>query len=265
MRNLHWIGSCVAAAALAAVPFAFAQGQGKGKNKAPAAPKVSVPHDPKDLSGIWRRSGGVLTMSNETPPMTPWAKTKFDLTKPVYGPRAVPGGYGNDPISNCDPMGMPRSLFLEVSIYPYEIVQTPNRVIQFFEWQHSYRTIWTDGRKLPEDPDPQWMGYSVGKWEGDIFVVNSLGFDERTWLDHFGNPVSEDMTLEERYRRVDRDTLEVTMTINAPKAYTKPWVSEKKTLTLVQKPALEEIFCVPSEEQRFNKLVRDPGSGIITK
>jgi hypothetical protein len=110
------------------------------------------------------------------------------------------------------------------------------------------------------------MGYSVGHWEGDIFVVNSLGFDERTWLDHFGNPVSDDMTLEERYHRVDRDTLELTMTINAPKAYTKPWTSEKKTFRLA--PAnteLDEIFCVPSEEQRFNRLVRDPGSGIVPK
>lgn len=242
-----------------------AQGKGKGRSGKAKAPEVSVPHDPHDLSGIWRRSGGVLTVSNETPPMTAWGKARFDAAKPVYGPRAVPGGYGNDPMSTCDPLGMPRSLFLEVSIYPYEIVQTPTRVIQFFEWQHSYRTIWTDGRDSPKDPDPQWMGYSVGKWEGDIFVVKSLGFDERTWLDHFGNPVSDDMTLEERYHRVDRDTLEVNMTINAPKAYTKPWVSEKKTLKLDTKPELEEIFCVPTEEQRFNQLVRDPGSGIVKK
>jgi hypothetical protein len=242
------------------------QGQEKGKGKAPAPAAVSVPHDPHDLSGVWKRSGGVLTMSNETPPMTPWGKARFDAAKPVYGPRAFPGGLGNDPMSTCDPLGMPRNLFLEVSIYPMELVQTPNRVFQFFEWAHSYRVIWTDGRELPKDPDPQWMGYSVGKWEGDIFVVKSLGFDERTWLDHFGNPVSDDMTLEERYHRVDRDTLEVNMTIAAPKAYTKPWVSEKKIMKLAPpKTDLQELFCVPSEEQRFNKLVRDPGSGLVNK
>ena len=255
------------------IPALFAQGQGapeqgkgKGKGKEAAPPYVSVPHDPHDLNGIWRRSGGVLTVSNETPPMTAWGKAKFDAAKPVYGPRAVPGGYGNDPMSTCDPLGMPRNLFLEVSIYPMELVQTSNRVYQFFEWAHSWRAIWSDGRALPKDPDPRWMGYSVGRWEEDIFVVNSLGFDERTWLDHFGNPVSEDMTLEERYHRVDRDTLELTMTINAPKAYTKPWISEKKTFRLA--PAnteLEEIFCVPSEEQKFNRLVRDPGSGIVPR
>jgi hypothetical protein len=254
------------AAMMAVAPALFGQGQGKGKGKAPAPPAVSVPHDPHDLSGVWKRSGGVLTMSNETPPMTPWGKAKFDAAKPVYGPRAVPGGLGNDPMSTCDPLGMPRNLFLEVSIYPMELVQTPDRVFQFFEWAHSYRVIWTDGRELPKDPDPQWMGYSVGKWEGDIFVVKSLGFDERTWLDHFGNPVSEDMTLEERYHRLDRDTLEVNMTIVAPKAYTKPWVSEKKILKLAPpKTDLQELFCVPSEEQRFNKLVRDPGSGLVNK
>ena len=250
-------------------PQVSAQAQGKGKGKASAAPTISVPHDPHDLTGVWRRSGGVLSMSATPPPFTAWGKAKFDATRPVYGPRAVQGGFGNDPMSTCDPLGMPRNLFLEVSIYNFELVQAnnvaANRVYQFFEWAHSYRTIWTDGRPLPKDPDPRWMGYSVGAWEGDTFVVRSLGFDERTWLDHFGNPVSDDMTLEERYRRLDRDTLELKMVINAPKAYTQPWVSETKTLKLAPKQDMEEIFCVPTEEQRFNRQVRDPGSGIIGK
>jgi len=262
MPKITWTSAILLLAVIAVSPLAHGQGKGKGKGKA-EPPYVSVPHDPHDLSGVWRRLGGVLNMSNETPTMTPWGKAKFDAAKPVYGPRAVPGG--NDPMSTCDPIGMPRNLFLEVSIYPYELVQTKDRVIQFFEWAHSYRTIWTDGRELPKDPEPHWMGYSVGKWDGDIFVVKSLGFDERTWLDHFGNPVSEDMTLEERYHRVDRDTLEVNMTIVAPKAYTKPWVSEKKTLRLVPKGEIDELFCVPTEEQRFNRLVKDPGSGKTGK
>src|SRR6516225_11349536 len=85
---------------------------------------AQTPFDSHDLAGTWARSNRVLTMSNETPPMTAWGKAKFDAAKPVYGPRAVPGGYGNDPMSTCDPLGMPRSLFLEVSIYPMELVQT---------------------------------------------------------------------------------------------------------------------------------------------
>src|SRR5439155_23046960 len=88
---------------------------------------------------------------------------------------------------------------------------------------------------LPKDADElKWLGYSVGKWDGDTFVVDSTGFDERTWLDHFGNPRSDQMILQERYHRVDRDTLELTMTLTDPKVYTKPWVSEKKTFRLVQ-------------------------------
>ncbi len=110
------------------------------------------------------------------------------------------------------------------------------------------------------------MGYSIGQWDGDTLVVKSLGFDERTWLDHFGNPVSEDMTLEERYHRVDRDTLELNMVMNAPKEINKQSVREKKTFRLAPpKTEIQELFCVPSEEQRFNQLVRDPGSGIVKK
>ena len=166
---------CVVLSVVMLAPGLVAQGQGqakgKGKGKAQEPPPPSVPHDPHDLNGVWRRVGGVLTMSNTTPPMTAWGKARFDAAKPVYGPRAVAGG--NDPMSTCDPLGMPRNLFLEVSIYPLELVQTKDRVYQFFEWAHSYRVIWTDGRELPKDPDPRWMGYSVGNWEGDTFVVKS--------------------------------------------------------------------------------------------
>src|SRR5262245_6741365 len=158
----------------------------------------SAPHDPHNLAGTWTRTSRILAMSNETPPMTAWGKARFDAAKPVYGPRAVAGGLGNDPLMTCDPVGMPRNLFLEVSIYPMEFIHTPNRVLQHFEWSNVYRQIWTDGRQLPKDPEPTWMGYSVGRWEGDTFVVNSLGFDERTWLDHFGNPISEEARVEER-------------------------------------------------------------------
>ena len=248
--------------ALAVVRAAPAEDQGRGRGGAAPAPTSSVPHDSRDLSGVWARQGRVLTMSSETPPMTAWGQAKFDAARPVYGPRAVPGGLGNDPVMTCDPLGMPRNLFLEVSIYPMEIVQTPARVFQFFEWAHVWREIWTDGRALPEDPEPRWMGYSVGRWDGDEFVVNSLGFDERVWLDHFGHPISDEARFEERYRRVDRDTLQLRMTLTDPKAYTKPWVSETKTFRLDPSHEIEELFCVPSENEAFNRRVRDPGAGV---
>ncbi len=217
-----------------------------------------------NLNGVWTRTSRVLTMSDEVPPLTAWGQSKFDQTRPGYGSRAVPPGVGNDPMGTCDPLGMPRNLFLEVSIYPMEILETPGRVLQFFEWAHVWREIWTDGRELPENPFPRWMGYSVGRWEGDTFIVDSIGFDERTWLDHFGHPVSDDMRLEERYWRVDAETLELVMTIDAPKAYLTPWVSETKVMRLAPEgQEIVELFCVPTEEQEFNRRVRDPAAGVV--
>jgi hypothetical protein len=243
------------------IPGSVAFGQ-NAQRLPPAAAKSTESFDPHDLSGIWEKSRGtLLTMSNEVPSFTPAGQAKFNATKPGYGPRQVPPAIGNDPMGTCDPLGMPRSLFLEVSINKMQIAQLPNRVFQFFEWQHSWREIWTDGRENPKDPDPRWMGYSVGKWDGNTFVVNSVGFDPRTWLDHFGNPVSDEMRMEERYQRADHDTLELTITLNDPKMYTKPWVSQKRVMKLANQKGFDEVFCVPSEEQAFNKNVRDPAGG----
>ena len=243
---------------------AFAQrGQRSG---ATANPVPAPPHDPHDLSGVWTKTWRTLTLSEDVPPMTSWGKAQFDSNKPSYGPRAVPPALGNDPTGKCDPLGLVRNLVLEVSVYPMEIVQAPKRILQFFEWAHSWREIRTDGRELPKDPEPRWMGYSVGRWEGDTFVVQSTGFDERTWLDHFGSPHSDEMRLEERYHRLDRDNLELVMTLTDPKTYTKPWVSERKVFKLA--PAnveIQELFCVPSEEESFNQRVRDPAGGVIRK
>ena len=216
----------------------------------------------QDLSGIWARTRQVLSLSAEPPARTPSGQEQFNSNKPSYGPRAIPPALGNDPTGNCDPLGIPRLLILENNPGTFEFIQIPGRVLQVFERYRMFREIWTDGRPLPTNPEPKYMGYSVGRWEGGTFVVNSLGFDERTWIDHFGNAHSEEMRLEERYRRVDRETIEFTMTLTDPKTYTAPWVSEKKTVKLQAPRPLEELFCIPSEEQAFNKRIRDPAAGI---
>ena len=205
-------------------------------------------------------------MSKDNPPMTPWGQARFNDNKPSYGARAIPPALGNDPQGKCDPLGIPRLLFFGPTTR-IEIVQTAGRMLQFFEWEHIWRTIWTDGRELPKDPDPTYLGTAVGKWEGDTtFVVDSLGFDGRTWIDHFGDPHSGEMRLQERYHRVDHDTLELTLTLTDPKTYTKPWVSETKTFKLQPKTAeIQEIFCVPSQEEAFNKRIRDPAAGKAGK
>ena len=221
---------------------------------------LAVAQRAPDLSGIWS-FGGLRTLSNQTPPMTPAGQAKFNTNKPSYGTRAIPPALGNDPAGNCDPLGLVRLMLFP---RPMEIVQLPGRVLQFFEWNHMWRTIWTDGRKLPEDPDPRWFGYSVGKWDGDTLVVESSGFDDRTWLDQFGNPYSDEMHLVERWRRMG-DALELTMTLTDPKTYTTPWVSEKKVFKLQPKEEIREEICVPSIEAEFNRRTRDPAAGITNK
>ena len=118
---------------------------------------------------------------------------------------------------------------------------------------------------MTADLDRKWNGHSVGRWEGDTFVMDSVGFDDSTWLDKFGYAHSDEMRLQERYRRVDADTLELTMTITDPQYYSKPWESDRKVFKLnalqFEKPWDEQIYCVPSEEYKFNRLIRDPASG----
>ena len=128
-----------------------------------------------------------------------------------------------------------------------------------------WRTIWTDGRKLPEDPDPMWYGYSVGRWEGNTLVVDTVGVDERTWLDQFGYPHSGEMRLEERWRRVEGNTLELRMTINDPKIYATPVTVPAKTFKLQPKLELRSEPCAPVEEESFNRRIRNPAAGLTDK
>lgn len=188
--------------------------------------------------------------------MTPWAKARFATEKPGYGSRAVPGG--NDPILQCDPIGFPRIMFMPT---PFEFVQTSNRVLQFFEREHAWRPIWTDGRSFPEDADPTWFGYAIGHWEGDdTFVVESQGFNDKTWLGASGYPHSEDMRVTERYHRVDHDTILYDITVTDPKAYIKPIVGPQRTVKLRPNQEIGEFPCVWSEENAFTKRIREPAA-----
>jgi hypothetical protein len=215
----------------------------------------------RDLDGIWNRGGGLRTLSDPPPPMTPAGKAKFEANKPSYNrpssPRAIPPALGNDPAGRCDPLGLVRSIF---AFRPVEFVTLPNRIVQFFEWNHVWRTIWTDGRKLPTDPDLTWYGYSVGHWEGDTLVVDTIGLDDRTWLDQYGDPFTSDIKVQERWRRVN-NTLELNMTITDPATYTKPWVSDKVVWTLRTNQELREEVCAPIDEQFFNENLRNPAGG----
>jgi hypothetical protein len=272
--------TCIAVAWACAVP-AFAQ----------------APATPPDLSGKWIRTtpfqtfsnvkGGANEFQNEItqgrkpdlnrdtglkygpePSFTPAGKAAFDRNIPSYGLRITAPKDGNDPQGNCDPWGVPRMLNGQVAgpHAGWSILQTGDKFIQFSGWHHNYREVWTDGRALPalDDVEPKWNGYSVGRWEGTTFVVDSVGFDDRTWLDHNGYPHSDQMRLQERYRLVDANTLELTMTITDPEYYARAFQSDVKLFRRDrenEKAWDEQIYCVPSEEQRFNRLIRDAGVG----
>ena len=263
--------------------------QTPGASKPPAG-AAKANFNPRSLTGNYHRESEFQTYSNvpgganelqafllgqakeprklkvptEEAPFTPAGQARFDKNIPSYGRRIAAPRVGNDPQGNCDPWGVPRMLNGQVA-GPHstlEILETPGRTFMFSEWHHNFRIVYTDGRKLPapEEAEPRWNGYSVGAWEGNTFVVRSLGFDDRTWLDHNGYPHTEDMRLEERYRKLDADTLELTMTITDPEYYSKPFKSDVKIWKIMKEASKEwdeQNYCVPSVENRFNKLIRD--------
>ena len=143
----------------------------------------------------------------------------------------------------------------------FEFIQTPRKILQSFDWTHNYREVWTNNITLPEDPDSRWYGWAVGKWQGDTLVITSKGYNPKNWLDNFGHPQSENMTMEGRWTRTAYDTLELTMKINDPDYYKGPWVSAKPQVYKLQLPVdrsiIGEEFCVPSEEEAFNENVRN--------
>jgi hypothetical protein len=222
-----------------------------------ASATANLPFDPHDFSGIWMGYGKAFnTLSNDPPPMTSWAKARYDAAKPGIGRRAQP--LGNDPIMACDPIGYPRIAFY--NDYPMEFVQTKDRVIELFDFFYTHRTIYLDGRKLPDDPEPTWYGYSVGHWDGNTLVVQTIGFNDKSWLDNDAHPHSDQMRLEERFQRVDHDTIQATMTLTDPKAYTTPWVSETKIWKLSPKEHMREDLCAPSDEQSYKEDIREPAA-----
>jgi hypothetical protein len=239
-----------------------------GQNPAPA-PR-------HDISGIWDpglnaiQVIGVLGASampedgkpEHQLPYTALGREALNLTKPSNGARSVLPADTNDPVVYCDPQGMPREDLYELRTT--QILQRPLNVVVLYQFARVWRVVWTDGRDLPKDPEPRWYGYSVGKWIDDYtFVAQTSGTDERTWIDRAGRPHSGDLRVEERFHRVDHDTLELTVTIDDPKMYTKPWVALDKVRFKLQPPNFDvrEMICSPSEFAEYNKLIGNPASG----
>jgi hypothetical protein len=169
-----------------------------------------------------RQARARITFSPKEPPLTPWAEAKFLAAKPGYGPRAT--AESQDPILKCLPPGVPRIMLIP---FPMRIVQIPGEVIMLFEYDHYVRHIRMDRRQHAKGLDPTWMGDSIGWWEGDTLVVDTVGLNDKTWLDQVGHPHSDALHVVERIRRIDHDTLQDDLTIDDPRAYTKPWTGQQ--------------------------------------
>jgi len=210
-----------------------------------------------DFSGIWeaenilpcdpsranctdlRASPEVRNIAQGLPdglPYQPWAA---DLVK------ARSAGIGKDwPHSRCIPLGVP-----EIHTVPEfkKIVQAPGLLLFLDEWNASYRQIFTDGRSLPVDPQPSWNGYSSGKWEGDTLVVETAGFRDGLWLDMKGDPMTDAAKVTERFRRLNYGNMEIEITVDDPKAYSKPWSIKLKQF-IVLNTELLDYMCMENEK-----------------
>lgn len=244
------------------------------------APVAGPPHDPHDLGGIWLAGGGgarstgpqpdargfladggLMTEWGPSSPLTPAGLKAVNSNISGKGPRGVAPVYANDPIGEANPPGLLREL---VYGRPFQLIHTPDKLVQIFEWTRVWREIWTE-REMPQDIDRfwgRWLGYSVGKWDGNTFVVDTVGLDAREWLDMYGDPFSDQLRLTERWRRLDRDRLELVLNINDPGTYTKPWSTVPKIFRLQQKGSangeLQEVIFAPMDEKDFNDKIRDP-------
>lgn len=211
------------------------------------AQQAPAPAPVRDLTGVWMirnpqamRAFSGATFTKEEPEMTPWALSKYKEAKSSNGGKYTLDTTNDPVITKCDPPGVPRVYFHP---YPFEFVKTPTYTLLLYEYDHMVRRIYTDGRPLPTDPDATWLGTSVGRWTDDTtFLVDTVGFNDKTWLDRLGHPHSTDLHVTERFRRIDRDHMQIDFTMQDPKALVKPWTA---TFSLELRPKWElgEISC----------------------
>jgi hypothetical protein len=231
----RFLESHLAAAMLAFWPVLFAQ----------AAPQPAAAKATPDLSGVWAgeaESGFGYQAKGEEPSMLPWAQQKYRTVRSTPTNQAVKAGNGLDPAQYpfCLPEGFPR---IYDNPHPFEIVQVPGRVYMNFEIGNQMRRIYTDGRKHHEGWPAMFMGDSIGRWEGNTLVAETVNLNEIAWLDGVGHPHSNALRVEERIRRLNHDTLEVDFLFDDPKTYTKPWRGKRIFHLRSNSDLMENIYC----------------------
>jgi hypothetical protein len=227
-----------------------------------AAPAPRAPDGHPDLSGVWaaepseeitRALGAANPFGADAQFISKYALNIFADLKPDEEPlqpeaaellrrrRARPGV--EQPTTNCLPGGVPFSTL----IAPFKIIQTPRLVVLLLEDNNPPRQIHTDGRRLPSDPWPSWMGYSVGRWQQNTLIVETVGFNDRSWLDTAGHPRSESMRVVERFTRRDVGHLDIEVTIEDPKMYRRPFTIRPAARLLPDTDILEAV-CAENEK-----------------
>ena len=208
-----------------------------------SAPPPRLADGKPDLSGIWNAPLGYLRNLaldlKEEVPFQPWAKA-------LYDERAAGLHWKDEPDANCLPQGVPKVLLAPA---PWRIVQTPGIIFFVHEAFNLWWQAFVDGREFAahDDVAPTWHGYSTGAWDGDTLVVDTRGFNGRVWLDQLGKPSTEALHVTTRFRRKDFGHMDIQITIDDPKAYTKPW-GTTVGVTLMPNTELMEFICLENEK-----------------
>ena len=208
-----------------------------------SAPAPKTADGKPDITGLWQPPPPPAYLENIAKDLKPGELTMQPWAEALYKQRRETESK-DDPSGSCIPGGVPRSY---LPPYPFKILSLPGEVIILFEAIHSYRQIFTDGREPPTDPNPTWLGYSVGKWDGDAFEIQTSGFKDKGWLDNNGHPGSDALHVTERLHRKDFGHMDVQVTINDPKAYAMPWTA---TLPLTLDPDGELLEFICSENEK---------------
>ena len=209
------VGACAALGLFALA--GLGGGAAAQDGKAPAAQAGA------DLSGVWQTRGfqrRVQPMDGTETPWLPWTKEAFDKRQAAE----KAGSPLYDPTAACLPSGVPRIM---AAPYPIEIIHTPTKVVILHEVQHLFRIIHLDRKEHPKNLTPSFFGHSIGHWEGDTLVVDTIGLNDMTQIDEAGTQHSDALHVVERIRKVDANTLEDIITIEDPKAFTKPWTARR--------------------------------------
>jgi hypothetical protein len=215
-----------------------------------SAPAPRLPDGKPDFSGVWQPPTGYLRNLaldlKDDVPFQPWAKA-------LYDERAAGKFWREEPDANCLPQGVPKVLLAPA---PWRIVQTPGIVFFVHEAFNLWWQAFMDGREVVVNADttPTWHGYSTAKWDGDTLVVDSRGFNGKVWLDQLGKPSTEALHVTTRFTRKTFGTMDIGITIDDPKAYTKPW-SVSVPVRLAANTELMEFICLENEKD----VVRPPG------